>query len=209
MERELLEKQVRLMEPMIKAVVELFKPFVEVAVHDLEKGTVVALYNNLSKRKVGDRSPIKELGVSTKEFPDFFPPYYKMNYDGKVMKCTSITLRDEKGEAHGLICFNVDTSSVKGLFDSLAVFLGNAREGKNPVESGGGSFEEKARALMDEFLQERAISSDHLGRDEKRELIQFLYSKGIFNYKKAPQEIASWLKVSRASIYNYIKEMEQ
>lgn len=209
MEKESLEKQVQQMEPMIKAVVELFKPFVEAAVHDLGKGTVIAIYNNLSKRKVGDRSPIKELGVSTKEFPDFFPPYYKMNFDGKVLKCTSITLRDEKGEARGLICFNVDTSSVKGLFDSLALFLGNAKEGKNPVEAGGGSFEEKAKGLMDQFMKERAITSDHLSRDEKRDLIQFLYSKGIFNYKKAPQEIATWLKVSRASIYNYIKEMEQ
>ncbi len=208
MERDSMEKQIRQVEPLIKAVVELFKPFVEAAVHDLNKGTVVAIYNNISKRKVGERSPIKELGVATKEFPDYFPPYYKMNFDGRVLKCTSITLRDEKGEARGLVCFNVDTSSVKGLFDTLSLFLGSGKEGKNPVEAGGGSFEEQAKTLMDQFLQERSLSSELLSRDEKRDLIQFFYRKGIFNYKKAPQEIASWLKVSRASIYNYIKEME-
>ncbi len=46
-------------EPIIEAIVELFHPFVEVAVHDLEKGKIVALYNNLSRRAVGEASPSK------------------------------------------------------------------------------------------------------------------------------------------------------
>ncbi len=41
-------------EPLIKAIVELFHPFVEAAVHDLEKGKLVAIYHNMSQRKVGD-----------------------------------------------------------------------------------------------------------------------------------------------------------
>ena len=45
-------------ETFIQAIVELFHPFVEVAVHDLETGKIVALYNNLSGRKVGDTSPL-------------------------------------------------------------------------------------------------------------------------------------------------------
>ena len=46
-------------EPFIQAMVDLFSPFVEAAVHDLEKGEVVAIYHNISQRKVGDSSPFK------------------------------------------------------------------------------------------------------------------------------------------------------
>ena len=101
-------------EPLLKALVELFHPFAEAAVHDLEKGVVVAIYHNLSQRKVGDRSPLKELEVDVHDFPDYFAPYYKENWDGRPLKSTSITLRNKKGKAVGLICINVDTSFMAG-----------------------------------------------------------------------------------------------
>ena len=67
-------------EPFIKAIVDLFHPFVEAAVHDLSKGKLVAIYHNISQRKVGDSSPLHELKVSTNQFPDYFDPYYKRNW---------------------------------------------------------------------------------------------------------------------------------
>src|ERR1700722_338034 len=97
-------------EPMIEAMVELFHPFVEAAVHDLVEGKLVALYHNISQRKVGDPSPIKEFKLDVDDFPDRFAPYYKTNWDGRALKCTSITIRNHKGKPVGLICFNVDTS---------------------------------------------------------------------------------------------------
>ncbi len=61
----------------VEAVTELFYPFVEGAIHDLTIGKVVAIYNNFSKRKVGDVTPLQELKVPIAEFPDYLTPYYK------------------------------------------------------------------------------------------------------------------------------------
>lgn len=188
-------------EPMIKALVELLHPFAEIAVHDLEKGKITAIYHNISQRKVGDPSPLKELKVEVEDFPDYFSPYYKQNWDGRPLKCTSITLRNKKGKPIGLICINIDVSG----FQLLKTFLQVKEEAENPIEIFGNH--EHGDGVMQEFLKERNLSLQHLSRAQKKELVQHLYRKGIFNFKNAVPCLANKLNTSRASIYNYIKHL--
>ena len=195
-------------EPLIKAVVELFHPFVEAAVHDLEKGELVAIYHNMSQRQVGEPSPLKELKVTTKDFPNYFTPYYKQNWDGRPLKCTSITIRDKKGKAVGLICINADVSFFQEGHRLLETFLNIKDEAENPIEIFGGQFESQANAMIQEYLDEEHLLLPSLKRDQKKELVQHLFRKGIFNFKNAAPYIAKKLNTSRASIYNYIKQME-
>lgn len=194
-------------EPMIKAIVELFNPFVEVAVHDLKKGKIVALYHNISQRKVGELSPLKELKIDTEHFPDLFTPYYKKNWDGRPLKCTSITIRDDQGTPVGLICVNVDTSFFQDAHRFLNLFLKTEKSAENPIEMFGSQCDEQAIALIQQYLEERHLSLAYLNRDQKKELVQYLYHKGIFNFKNAAPFLATYLSVSRASIYNYIKQI--
>src|ERR1700704_5616279 len=84
--------------PILKGTTKLFHPYVEAVLHNLESGNIVAVYNDLSKRAVGDRSAIsKFVGDSADKFPDVFEPYYKTNWDGRKFKCVSITVRDDNG----------------------------------------------------------------------------------------------------------------
>lgn len=205
MQKNPFHKYLLQVEPMIKAVVELFHPLVEAAVHDLEQGKVIAIYHNLSRRKAGDLSPLKELEVDTQEFPDYFPPYYKLNWDGRPLKCTSVTIRNEKGKAVGLVCFNMDASAIQDAHHLLETLLKVKEQGKNPIEAFGGSCEEQAQALAAQYLEDNQLSLLHLTRGQKKDLVHYLYNKGIFNYKSAAPFIASYLNISRASVYNYIK----
>ncbi|HEY2810003.1 MAG TPA: PAS domain-containing protein [Rhabdochlamydiaceae bacterium] len=197
----------RLYEPLIKAVVEVFHPFVEAAVHDLEKGTVVAIYHNISQRQIGEPSPLKELKISTADFPDYFSPYYKQNWDGRSLKCTSITMRNKNGKPIGLICLNIDASFFQDGYQLLKSFLKIEDEAENPIEIYGSQCEEQAEGVIKQFLEEKHLSLNHLNRDQKKELVQQLYRKGIFNFKNAAPFIAKKLKTSRASIYNHIRQI--
>jgi D-arginine utilization repressor len=192
-------------EPFVKAIVELFHPFVEAAVHDLETGKLAALYHNLSKRKVGEASPLKELGVETKDFPDYFAPYYKQNWDGGPLKCTSITFRNKKGEPVGLICFNVDTSFFQDGVRLIEAFLKTKKAADNPVEIFGSNCESLAMSIIQGYLDEKQLSLAHLSREQKRDIVQLLFQKGLFNFKNAAPFIARKLKLSRATVYNIIK----
>ena len=193
-------------EPMIQAIVELFHPFLEAAVHDLEQGKVVAIYHNISQRKVGDPSPLKELKVDTKDFPPYFTPYYKQNWDGRPLKCTSITMRNKNGDPVGLICLNIDTSFFQDGYNLLEKFLKTKIEGENPIEIFGSSCEDQAISVIQQYLDEKHLSLNHLNRDQKKDLVQELYRKGVFNFKNAAPFIAKKLNTSRASVYNYIKQ---
>lgn len=207
MKKKLFYDYWKIYEPMIQAVVELFHPFVEAAVHDIEDGKVIALYHNISKRNVGDVSPLKELKVKTEHFPDYFNPYEKKNWDGKPLKCTSITIRNEKKRAIGLICFNVDTSFMHDAHRLIETFLNINQDSENPIEMYGGQCEEQAKALINQYLKTRGLSFNHLSRDQNKELVQHLYHQGIFNYKNAAPFVAEYLGISRATVYNYIKQL--
>jgi predicted transcriptional regulator YheO len=193
-------------EPMVQAIVELFHPFVEAAVHDLQQGKLIAIYHNISQREVGEPSPLKELKVDVKDFPDYFSPYYKENWDGRPLKSTSITMRNKKGDPIGLICINIDTSVFHEGYRVLETFLKTKTEAANPIEIFGAQFEVQATAVIQQFLDEKSLSLNHLNRDQKKELVQQLYRKGIFNFKNAAPFVAQKINTSRASVYNYIKQ---
>lgn len=195
--------------PFIEALVQLFHPFMEAAVHDLKAGKIVALYHNISQRKIGEATPLQELHVKTEKFPDYFMPYYKQNWDGRPLKCTSITLRDNNGEAIGLICFNVDTSFFQEARNTLNRFLNIDNEGENPIEMFGEGCQEHINQIIGEYLNEHHLTLHYLKRNHKKDLVHKLYRAGIFNYKNAVPYAAQQLKLSRASIYNYLKEMEE
>ena len=191
----------------IEAIVILFDPFVEVAVHDLQNGTLAAIYNSFSNRKIGEKSPLKELKIDIEKFPDVFPSYNKRNWDGKELKCTSITVRDELGNPAILICLNLDISILVQTKEILDAFLKIKGKAANPIEAYGKDSEQQITPLIDKFLKERQIAKTSLSRIDKKDLIEFLYSKGVFHFKNSVPFIAKDLKISRASIYNYIKEI--
>ncbi len=194
-------------ESMVQAIVELFHPFVEVAVHDLVQGKIVAIYHNISRRDVGDSSPLKELGVSIEKFPSYFAPYYKQNWDGRPLKCTSITLRNDGGEPVGLICFNVDMSFFQDGYRLLETFLKVKNRAGHPVDLFGSQCETHVMQMIEQYLDEKQLSFNHLNRNHKKELVQRLFRKGAFNFKNAVPFISNKMKLSRASIYNYMKEV--
>lgn len=189
----------------VQGIVDLFHPFVEGAIHDLESNTIAAICNNLSKRKVGAPTPLHELNIQTKEFPDYFPPYYKTNWDGKKLKCISLTIRDANGIPIGLVCFNLDVDLFQNLESKLSLLLQLQGETSSPVELFGRNWQEQIHRQIDQYLTEQAQFLHRLNKHQKKGLIEHLYKKGLFNYKNAAPFIAETLGISKASLYNYMK----
>lgn len=189
----------------IQGIVELFHPFVEGALHDLRSGTLVALFNNLSQRQVGEPTPLTELNVNLERFPDYFPPYYKSNWDGRRLKCISITLRDADKVPIGLMCFNLDVTLFQDLENQFSMLLQLKQEAENPVELFGENWQEQVSLQLDKYLKEHKLALHQLTKSHKKDLVKYLYQKGVFNYKNAALFVADKLNISRASLYNYMK----
>lgn len=65
--------------PIGEAVSLLLFPHAEVVIHDLHTGCIGAIFNNFSKRAVGDESSLDDLDKLSENL-DVFPPYFKINW---------------------------------------------------------------------------------------------------------------------------------
>jgi predicted transcriptional regulator YheO len=207
MQEKSLHQNVAAYIPMVEGVVKLFYPYVEGAIHDLQRGQVVALYNNISRRKVGDASAVTELGIAIKDFPDVFDPYYKTNWDGRRLKCVSVTIRDDTGYPIGLVCLNFDTSVFADMNVQLEKLLGLVnKNGLNPVEQFGDNWQQQASDFIDTYAREHNVAVVAMSKEQKADLVCDMYDHALFNYRDAASYIARQLVVSRTTVYNYLKK---
>lgn len=187
-----------------QAITSLLHPHAEVVVHDLKTGKIAVIYNNFSKRNAGDESLIEELEDYT-ELPDVFPVYSKTNWDGKKIKSSTATLRNQKGKPIGLLCINLDLSKWDEIHQFLDGWLSNMGEQNQPQVLFKEDWREKINAYVSEYLKREGLSLKALSKEKKRELVGALYREGAFKAKNAASYVAEVLNLSRATIYNYLK----
>lgn len=186
-----------------EAITHLFYPYAEVVLHDLDSGLISAIYNNFSKRKVGDESLLEEL-ENDEEFPDVFPVYLKTNWDGRKIKSISSTLRDRKGKAVGLLCINLDLSKWEEMHHFLGSWLINATH-PQPAVLFKDDWREKINSYVTDYLAQAGTTLKMLNKEKKKALVLALYQEGAFKAKNAAHYVAEVLDISRATIYNYLK----
>ncbi len=187
-----------------QAITALLQPHAEVVIHDLKTGKIAAIYNNFSKRNVGDESLIEGLTDYT-TLPDVFPVYTKVNWDGRKMKCSTATLRAKNKAPIGLLCINLDVSKWEE-FRSLLEQWSSVQSVQIQSEVlFKDDWREKINLYVSEYLQREGTTLKMLSKDKKRDLIQALHQDGAFKAKNAAAYVADVLDLSRATIYNYLR----
>lgn len=202
---------------------ETFAPFCEVVVHDLlhPEQAILAIYNNLSGRKVG--APATELGLARifdSEFPQIVSNYANQLADGRQVKSTSIGIKDARGRYIAALCLNVDLTLFRGLQNVLEQFgmigvllnisesIGSKRDEASSsrvdairIQSVGGGAETIC-ARIDQFAALHATTPRALKAADRRALVRELKLGGCLNIRKSMETVAQYLGVSRATVYN-------
>lgn len=190
-------------QPIAETISLLLFPHAEVIIHDLKTKCISFIANNLSKRKVGDESLLEEL-YQIKEAEDIFKPYMKVNYDGRKMKSVSAVLRNKAGKPIGLFCINLDISKWEQVHHFiLDLIQSNIQQ---PDLLFKNDWREKINTYVSVYLKEEGLTLEGLDRSEKRKLLHALWEEGAFETKNAASYVADVLKISRATVYNYLKE---
>ena len=143
--------------PVCEAIVALLMPLAEVAVHDIRRDRIVAIWNPISERKVGDRSLIDELPPYSED-ARVIGPYPKVLADGRAITSVSVVLHNAKGAPRGLLCINFDRSPLDGTIDLLVRFAAPVEE--RPPELFERDWREQILLVVDEECRSR-----HLRRD--------------------------------------------
>lgn len=202
MKKSLLEAK-----PFAEAFERLLHPFAEVVIHDLENDQIAAIFNPLSRREVGDPSYLERMDLAEKE--TVIGPYEKTNWDGRTMKSISVVLRNEKEEAEGFLCVNIDVSHFEAANQVIKMFMTNHRQMSGEMEELFKDDQyEKLNLFVQNYCRRHQVSVEALSRTEKKEIILTLSKEGGVQGKNAANYVGRVLGVSRATVYNYLKEVK-
>lgn len=191
--------------PVAEAISLLLFPHAEVVLHDLKTGCVGAIFNNLSKRSVGDESLLDEMDQLS-DTQNLFPPYFKTNWDGRKMKSVTAVLRNQNGKPIGLLCINLDISKWEEMHHFILDLIKPTTA--MPDFLFKNDWREKINIYVSSYLKQHALRLESLNKAEKKNLLLALQQEGAFDTKNAASYVGEVLQISRATVYNYLKEIK-
>lgn len=206
---ESIAKELPLLTEVAKGIAAQFGDNCEVVLHDWSRpydSTIIAIENgHVTGRKVGD--PGTNLGLEIMRGTsdgDNRHNYITQTADGRILRSTSIYMKNEAGTIVGALCINYDITDLMVAEKTLQSLTAS---GLAPVRE---SFVSNVNELLDTLIQEaqEAVGKPpaHMGKEDKIRFIQLLDVKGAFLIKKSGERICSYLGISKYTLYNYLEE---
>lgn len=185
------------------AISTLLYPHAEVVLHDLETGLIAGIWNAFSGRKPGMESLVGEELAGVGE-GGVYGPYEKTGEDGRRLKSVTAVLKDDYGQALGLLCINMDISHFEAAAKLLSAFSGTAAP--RPPSLFAGDWREEINTALHDWLRSRGLALATLKKGDRVALVAVLDERGLFQTRNAVDHLAGLIGASRASIYNYLAD---
>lgn len=204
------QERLDLLKRLASGVASLFGPACEVVVHDLAQGdleqTVVHIENGcVSGRELGDGPSHAVLGLLRKSdpCPQDHLAYLTQTATGKVLKSSSLYIRDHAGQPQAVFSINYDMSTFVSMQDGFGQLTVPQQETPTaqPILS-------SVAGLLDELLAQSVALVGRpvplMEREHKRRAIRFLSDQGALRIAKAGDKIASFFDISKYTLYSYL-----
>lgn len=215
--------EIRAPHPILQSVMQLLPglsqmlgPNYEVILHDLRypDSSVIGICGSITGRTIG--SPITNYVLQTlRIFGDNAPD--RINYrtetrEGKVLRSSTLFLRDEQRAIIGCLCFNCDVSLYIDTIERLQVLtdfstIVASAKSDTVEEHFAMDVSDMMKDIVKKALEKRSVSRSGMHKAEKLQIVLELEENGVFNVRGAVEHVASCLHVSIPTIYNYLKEI--
>ena len=193
------------------AIVAVFGSHAEVVVHDFAdfNHSVVHVAGNLTDRTVGapisyfPRKVFQDQGDAATDALG----YRKVTKKGRVMKCSTVFVRDSEGKVRGCVSINFDVSDYLRLVNTLSEhteFEDTAESARKEVYTT--TFPETVESVIDGIVSDYGMAPSDMSKDDRMRIVGDLERAGVFLYKGAVQHVADLLGTSRYTIYGYLRE---
>jgi len=185
----------------------------EIVIHDLAvknpEHTVVYLVNGqISGRKIGD-GPSKVVlktieSLKKGEIISDHLCYMARTKDGRILKSSSIFLKDADGQYRYLFGVNYDITNLvnidNGLRNLIAIEDENSKQA-SPIPT-------TVNDLLDSLIEQSVALIGKqpalMTKDEKVRAIQYLNDSGAFLITKSGDKVSSYFGISKFTLYSYI-----
>ncbi len=196
---------------MADTVVSVFGKNCEAVVHDLAElqHSLVYIAGNITERKVG--APATNLLVCKMREGDAVEDmhnYRTTTSDGRILKSSTIFLRDSKDRPIGAFCINFDTTEFFNAAQAISPFIFHGENSNHATEETfAKSVDETIEALFEQAVVTIGKQPSTMSTQEKTHLVKHLEDHGVFNLKGAVEKIAAMTGVTKFTIYNYLKKI--
>jgi predicted transcriptional regulator YheO len=196
--------------PVIDGIAATLGSFCEVVVHDFRRPeeSVVAIAGSVTGRAVG--GAMSEIGMGILARGD--EARDELNYltrtrTGKIVKSSTMVLRDSSGTVFGALCVNLDITAVNQAHALIGELAGVAAgPAAVPTTTFGNDIGSVVDAIVDSHQLRQNKTWSELDRAGRLELFRSLDERGVFAVRRAVEQVATRLGISRASAYNYLSD---
>lgn len=197
-----------------KGVAGQFGESCEVVIHDLTKDaehTIIGIENGqVTGRTLGggsSRIVLEALSKKPEELQD------KINYltqteDGRMLKSSTIFVRDENNKIIAIFSINFDITNFIMMDYSLKNLIkpNDCKEEPEKIVNG-------VNGLLDELIN-RSVQLinkpvSQMNREDKIRAIRYLYDTGAFLITKSGDKVSKFFGISKYTLYNYIDFKEK
>ena len=198
-------------ESLMKGLTAIFGTNCEVVLHDLTESyesTVVMIENgHVTDRRVGDCGSNLGLEVlrGTVRNGDKYG-YFTNTRDGRVLRSSSVYVRDDEGKVIGCLCINFDVSNLM-VADKTIRSLISSGEGEKEEEFFVNDVNQLLDALLQKAMEEVGKPVSYMTRDDRIRVVKYLDQKGAFLITKSGNRICQFLDISKFTLYSYLDEV--
>ena len=198
-----------------KGIASQFGPNCEVVVHDLAtndpESSIVAIENGqVTGRKVGDGPShvvLEALRGENSQLQDHLS-YLTKTRDGKILKSTTIYIRDDDGDPIGIFGINYAITLMLAMETALKQFTATEKEEKEPE-----AISRNVSDLLDELIEQSVKIVGKpvalMTKEDKVKAVQFLNETGAFLITKSGDKVCKFFGISKYTLYSYIDEAKE
>lgn len=203
-------------------------PNYEISLYDLTKAPykLIALSNGIfSGRKIGD--PLTDLQLKVIENKEYRQQGYVLNSKGmtkggQILRDSTMFIQDDKGSLLGLFCISQNVSKYEKLskdilnlcnmgidVNEFEDFQFSSKGHSDRVETYATSAVDISNNVIKKTTDALGLPVERLSYDEKLGIVKELERLGVFLVKGAIGDVSTLLKISEATMYRYIKQINK
>ncbi|MGN1367911.1 MAG: transcriptional regulator [Aristaeellaceae bacterium] len=203
-----IQDEMATLQQVIHLIANQFGSNCEVVLHDLKQDyahTIVDIVNgHITNRTVGDCGSNLGLEVlrGTVTDGDRFN-YVTSTPDGKILKSSSIYLKDDEGNVIGSICINFDITQTIQMEGFLRQF------NKYDVGPSPEVFPQDISSLLNHLINEASLlvgkKPEAMNKNERITFLAYLDAKGAFLITHSSEKVCKLLGISKYTFYSYLE----
>lgn len=193
-----------------------FGPNCEVVIHDLsaqnaEHPIVYIVNGHVTGRKVGDGASyvVVEQLTTNDPAPRDHLAYLTRTPDGKILKSSTVYIRNSKGKVSAILAINYDISKLLMVESAVRDLISTGEETQQTEPEKIVNINDLLDDLIEQSVALVGKPVALMNKDDKVKAIRFLNQNGAFLVTKSGDKIAKYFGISKYTLYSYIDTKQQ